>query len=103
MASAAHCSRTGFNFSCFVVLILVVAVCTNVSPVSAAEEFKVGDMNGWRQPDINHTEFYTLWAATKSFHVGDLLREFVSAMIIKVSILLHFILMYLKFCYKTRF
>ncbi|KAL8118666.1 early nodulin-like protein 7 [Apium graveolens] len=73
MASV-HGSHAGFNFCCFIVLILVIVIGTIVSPVSAVEEFKVGDVDGWRQPDINHTEVYTLWAATKRFHVGDLLR-----------------------------
>ncbi|KAK1362887.1 NtEPc [Heracleum sosnowskyi] len=73
MASAPHGSHSGFNFGCFVIPIVIV-VGTTVSYASAVEEFKVGDVEGWRQPDINHTEIYTLWAATKRFHVGDLLR-----------------------------
>lgn len=81
MASAPRSSHSGFKFCCFVVLILVIVAGTIVSPASAVEEFKVGDVDGWRQPDVNHTEIYTLWAATKHFHVGDLLREFVCTMI----------------------
>lgn len=80
MASAPHGSHSGFNCCCFVIPILVVVVSTIVSPASAVEEFKVGDVDGWRQPDMNHTEVYTLWAATKRFHVGDLLREFACTM-----------------------
>lgn len=60
MASTPHGSHSGFNFCCFVILILVIVVGTIMSPANAVEEFKVGDVDGWRQPDINHTEFYTL-------------------------------------------
>lgn len=81
MASAPHGSHSGFTFCCIFIPILVLVIGTIVSSASAAEEFKVGDVDGWRQPDINHTEIYTLWAATKRFHVGDLLREFTCTMI----------------------
>lgn len=60
-----------------VVGVMVIAILvTNTCPVRAIEEFKVGDDKGWQQPDINHTEFYSLWASKIRFHVGDSLRKF---------------------------
>lgn len=81
MASSPHGSHLGFDFCWFIVTIFVLVVVTIVSPASAAEEFKVGDVDGWRQPDVNYTEMYGLWTATKRFHVGDSLRKLFSTMI----------------------
>lgn len=66
----------GLLCCCSTILAVIIAVVTNTCPVRAVEEFKVGDAEGWRQPDINHTETYTLWAAKTRFHVGDSLRKF---------------------------
>ncbi|KAK4427952.1 Mavicyanin [Sesamum alatum] len=55
---------------CFATLLLVVVTSSG----TAAEEFKVGGDEGWRQPAANETEMYNQWAATKKFHVGDSLR-----------------------------
>ncbi|KAA8540372.1 hypothetical protein F0562_024709 [Nyssa sinensis] len=44
------------------------------APVEASKEFKVGDAEGWRQPDVNETSLYNQWAAINRFHVGDSLR-----------------------------
>ncbi|KAK3027088.1 hypothetical protein RJ639_040920 [Escallonia herrerae] len=54
--------------------ILLVLATANTPPVTASEEFKVGDAEGWRQPGLNHTEMYNHWAARRRFHVGDSLR-----------------------------
>lgn len=51
---------------CFIALTIVAA---------SAEEFKVGDAVGWRQPSQNETDLYNHWAANKKFHVGDSLRK----------------------------
>ncbi|KAK1375994.1 Phytocyanin domain-containing protein [Heracleum sosnowskyi] len=56
------------------ITLLTWPLATTISPASAAEEFKVGDVDGWRQPDVNYTQMYGLWTATKRFHVGDSLR-----------------------------
>lgn len=81
MASSPRGSQFGLNFFCFIVTLFVLVVTTIISPASAAEEFKVGDVDGWRQPDVNYTEMYGLWTATKRFHVGDSLRKLFSTMI----------------------
>ncbi|XP_073136559.1 early nodulin-like protein 7 [Henckelia pumila] len=59
----------GFGFSVLIVLSVV-----GYAPATAAEEFKVGGDEGWRQPSANETDMYYRWAATKRFHVGDSLR-----------------------------
>ncbi|PIN15445.1 hypothetical protein CDL12_11906 [Handroanthus impetiginosus] len=37
----------------------------------AAEEFKVGGYDGWRQPSTNESEMYSHWASKQRFHIGD--------------------------------
>ncbi|XP_073301887.1 early nodulin-like protein 7 [Primulina huaijiensis] len=59
----------GFPFAVLIVLSIVAS-----APAAAAEEFKVGEDQGWRQPAANETDMYSRWAATKRFHVGDSLR-----------------------------
>ncbi|XP_073299313.1 early nodulin-like protein 7 [Primulina huaijiensis] len=54
--------------------VLIVMYVVGSAPATAAEEFKVGEDEGWRQPAANETEMYSRWAATKRFHVGDSLR-----------------------------
>ncbi|XP_075523395.1 early nodulin-like protein 7 [Primulina tabacum] len=54
--------------------VLIVLYVVGSAPATAAEEFKVGEDEGWRQPAANETEMYSRWAATKRFHVGDSLR-----------------------------
>lgn len=44
--------------------------------IAAAKEIKVGDAQGWQQPDFNHTYLYSLWASRIKFYVGDSLRQF---------------------------
>lgn len=51
---------------CFIALTIV---------ASSAEEFKVGDAVGWRQPSQNETDLYNHWASNKKFHIGDSLRK----------------------------
>lgn len=76
MASSPPGCHFGFDIYClFVTILVIVAAIAIITPASAVEEFKVGDVDGWRQPDANHTEIYSLWTATKRFHVGDSLRE----------------------------
>ncbi|KAI3455469.1 hypothetical protein Pfo_012132 [Paulownia fortunei] len=63
-------SFTGFCFATLFILVI-----TSSAPAAiAAEEFKVGGDEGWRQPAANETEMYARWAATVRFHVGDSLR-----------------------------
>ncbi|KAF8393419.1 hypothetical protein HHK36_021663 [Tetracentron sinense] len=37
----------------------------------ASNEFKVGNIGVWRQPDANDTAMYNQWAANNRFRVGD--------------------------------
>lgn len=46
------------------------------NPVGAVKEIKVGGIEGWRQPGVNHSAMFNQWAAVHRFHVGDSLREF---------------------------
>ncbi|KAG6398073.1 hypothetical protein SASPL_139524 [Salvia splendens] len=54
--------------SCFsTLLLLIISV--------AADEFKVGGDEGWREPTVaNETDMYKKWAETLRFHVQDSLR-----------------------------
>ncbi|XP_006343053.1 mavicyanin-like [Solanum tuberosum] len=62
---------------CFIALTIV---------ASSAEEFKVGDAVGWRQPSQNETDLYNHWASNKKFHIGDSLRfEYRNDSVIKVG------------------
>ncbi|XP_059644571.1 early nodulin-like protein 7 [Cornus florida] len=54
-------------------LFMIILASMN-APVGASEEFKVGDVDGWRQPAANESSMYTQWAAKNRFHVGDSLR-----------------------------
>ncbi|KAK6912020.1 Phytocyanin domain [Dillenia turbinata] len=42
--------------------------------VQSSQEFKVGDINGWREPDPKNFQFYILWASRYTFYVGDSLN-----------------------------
>ncbi|XP_004486773.1 early nodulin-like protein 7 [Cicer arietinum] len=53
---------------CNCVLIFLAAVTTTVE---ASRQFQVGDHLGWRVPDQNNTAFYTQWAQTNRFQIGD--------------------------------
>ncbi|KAL7140138.1 hypothetical protein ABFS83_09G101900 [Erythranthe nasuta] len=64
-------SFTSFGFAA---LFIILAITSSSPAATAAEEFKVGDDEGWRQPAANDTEMYTRWASTMRFHVGDSLR-----------------------------
>lgn len=85
MASSPRGSHFGFDFCCLIVTFFVLVVTAIIFQASATEEFKVGDVDGWRQPDVNYTEMYGLWTATKRFHVGDSLRKLFSAELIFIS------------------
>ncbi|XP_078428196.1 mavicyanin-like [Wolffia australiana] len=37
----------------------------------AAEQFKVGDDEGWREPNPGHADVYALWAGKINFNSGD--------------------------------
>lgn len=54
----------------------VVLVNLVVLMIADAKEIKVGDAQGWQQPDVNHTYLYSLWASRIKFFVGDSLRQF---------------------------
>ncbi|XP_027167871.1 mavicyanin-like [Coffea eugenioides] len=61
---------------CCVCALVIPVIFFSATPtmVVAAEEFKVGDALGWRQPTLNETDMYNLWASRRRFHVGDSLR-----------------------------
>ncbi|EYU21493.1 hypothetical protein ABFS82_09G107300 [Erythranthe guttata] len=63
-------SFTSFGFAALFIL----AITSSSPAATAAEGFKVGGDEGWRQPAANDTEMYTRWASTMRFHVGDSLR-----------------------------
>lgn len=56
-------------------LLFMVAVATNILPLSFAAVYKVGDSAGWTT--IGNVD-YKKWASTKTFRVGDIIREFFS-------------------------
>lgn len=101
MAYSQRDSHFGFGFCCLIVTLFVVVEATIISPASAAEEFKVGDVDGWRQPDVNYTQIYGLWTATKRFHVGDSLRELFSTIINSIFCVVSFGV--ISFIYWNRF
>ncbi|CAA7410094.1 unnamed protein product [Spirodela intermedia] len=50
------------------------ALCLALSlaaSVAAGEQFKVGDEEGWREPDPAHADMYALWAGRTTFRAGD--------------------------------
>ncbi|KAG8388357.1 hypothetical protein BUALT_Bualt02G0117400 [Buddleja alternifolia] len=69
-------AATSFLCSCFTTLCFILLIsATSGQAVRGTGEFKVGGSDqGWRQPAANETEMYALWAATKTFYVGNSLR-----------------------------
>ncbi|MCD7452166.1 hypothetical protein HAX54_015278 [Datura stramonium] len=63
----------GSNFFYTTLCFIALTIASSVVAASA-EEFKVGDAVGWRQPGVNEKDFYNHWASKKKFHVGDSLR-----------------------------
>ncbi|KAG8379988.1 hypothetical protein BUALT_Bualt07G0146900 [Buddleja alternifolia] len=59
---------------CFATLFIPIIITSFAPAVMAAEEFKVGGNEGWRQPAANETEMYNRWAERRRFHIGDSLR-----------------------------
>lgn len=47
--------------------------------VVAGERFKVGDEEGWREPDPAHADMYALWAGRTTFRAGDSLCKLLSS------------------------
>lgn len=63
-------STFSYTTLCFVALTIISFVVA-----ASAEEFKVGDTVGWREPSVNETDLYNHWASNKKFHIGDSLRK----------------------------
>ncbi|KAM3380187.1 stellacyanin [Capsicum galapagoense] len=75
----------GSTFSYTSLCFIVVTIVSFVVAAASAEEFKVGDAVGWREPSANETDLYNHWASNKKFHVGDKLRfEYRNDSVIKV-------------------
>ncbi|KAK1289042.1 hypothetical protein QJS10_CPB18g01050 [Acorus calamus] len=67
MASSSSSSSSLFGFF-FVVIVVIVARFSG----AGAEEFKVGDEAGWREPpEKDSSDFYNIWAGKNRFLVGD--------------------------------
>lgn len=60
--------------SLFFSVFLIVFITALKSPVVASKEFRVGDSEGWRQPNANESAIFNQWAAGNRFRVGDSLR-----------------------------
>ncbi|KAI9107773.1 hypothetical protein K1719_021109 [Acacia pycnantha] len=60
----------------FVLIILMATTNFTTSAMEATTQFKVGGDFGWRQPDPQNLAFYTHWAESNRFQIGDTL-EFV--------------------------
>ncbi|XP_047332031.1 early nodulin-55-1-like [Impatiens glandulifera] len=58
----------------WVIISMVLVVVVVVDVAEASMEFKVGGLEGWRQPFENETAIYIQWASNNRFHVGDSLR-----------------------------
>lgn len=56
------------NTSLFVLFIICMA---STSLTEASRQFKVGDDSGWSEPDSLNPSFYSQWAQTNRFHIGD--------------------------------
>ncbi|CAI8611919.1 unnamed protein product [Vicia faba] len=56
--------------SSFLRIFFIIFLATATS-VQSARQFHVGDRVGWRQPDQNNADFYTKWAQTNRFQIGD--------------------------------
>ncbi|KAK8939323.1 Early nodulin-like protein 2 [Platanthera guangdongensis] len=67
-------------------LSILLIASMSVFMVIAQNQFKVGGKEGWRVPDENHPDFYTIWARNLRFQIGDsILFEYKNDSVIRVE------------------
>ncbi|KAJ4769947.1 Early nodulin-like protein 1 [Rhynchospora pubera] len=56
---------------CVLGIFVFATIMFSTFSVLSALQYKVGDSDGWHQPDDNNREMYETWAGNIDFHIND--------------------------------